>query len=143
MTADYPTIQHRWFEEVWNQGRLETVTELLDPDVLGHGLVDETGKNIRGVESFLSFFKMFKQAFPDIHITIEESVTEGDKIMVLCRVRGTHADHGIGFGPTGKAVDFTGMCMVRVRNGKIVESWNSFDFLGMFQQLGLVEFSKQ
>jgi len=140
MTSEYKTIQHRWFDEVWNQARVETIDELLDPDVIGHGLTDQRGNEIRGAEHFKSFYESFRGAFPDIQVIVEDTVSEGDKIVARCTVKATHTGDSIGLKATGKPVEFTGMCMMRVKDGKIAESWNSFDFLTMFQQLGAVGF---
>lgn len=138
MKNSYDTIQHRWFEEVWNKGRAEAIDEMADPDVIGHGLVDSSGNEVRGVEAFKSFYESFRGAFPDIQVIIEDTVTEGDKVVARCTVKATHTGEGLGIGPTGKAVEFTGMCMTIEKDGKIAESWNSFDFLTMMQQIGLI-----
>ena|ERR1700742_929912 len=140
MTTPNDTVQHRWFEEVWNKGRADAIDELGAPDVLGHGLVDADGNEVRGVEAFKSFYEKFRSAFPDIQITVEDTVSEGDKVLARCHVKATHTGEGLGFPPTNKPVDFTGMCLIRIENGKIAESWNSFDFLTMFQQLGVINF---
>ena len=138
MTSRYDTILHRWFDEVWNKGRAETIGELADPDLIAHGLVDSSGNEVRGVESFKSFYEGFRGAFPDIQVMVEDTVTEGDKVVARCTVRATHGGDGLGVSPTGNAVEFTGMCMVIVKDGRIKEAWNSFDFLTMMQQIGLI-----
>jgi steroid delta-isomerase-like uncharacterized protein len=132
------TIQHRWFREVWNEGRTEAIDELVAPNVLGHGLIDADGNDVRGIEAFKSFYYRFREAFPDIHVTVEDTVAEGNKIVARCSVAATYLGDGLEVRASGKPVRFTGMCMVRVEDGRIVESWNSFDFLTMLQQIGLV-----
>jgi predicted ester cyclase len=141
MRDQYETVQHRWFEEVWNKGRAEAIDEMLDPNIIGHGLTDSSGNEVRGAKAFRKFYEGFRGAFPDIRITVEETVTEGDRIVARCTARGTHSGEGIGLSPTNKPVEFTGLCLVRVKDGKIVESWNSFDFLTLFQQIGAVSLS--
>ncbi|MFP5261279.1 MAG: ester cyclase [Blastocatellia bacterium] len=143
MTSPYDTIQHRWFEEVWNKGRAEAIDEMLDPDVIGHGLVGSGSNEVRGVKAFKSFYESFRGAFPDVQATVEDTVTEGDKVVGRCTVRATHTGEGLGVSPTNKPVEFTGMCMVRVKDGRIVESWNSFDFLTMMRQIGLISLPGQ
>jgi steroid delta-isomerase-like uncharacterized protein len=138
MTDRNDTIQHRWFEEVWNKGRADAIDQMLAPEIVGHGLVDSNGNEVRGVEAFKSFYESFREAFPDIKVTVEDTVAEGDKIVARCTVRATHTGEGLGVNPTNRPVEFTGMCMLRVKDGRIVESWNSFDFLTMMQQIGLV-----
>lgn len=137
MTDKEPTLIHRWFEEVWNKGRAEAIDELLDRECVAHGLADESGNELRGPEGFKPFFENFRNAFPDIEVIVEETVVEGDKIAARCTVKGTHAGEGIGLAATNRRVQFTGMTMARVKDGKIAEAWNNFDFMGMFQQLGL------
>lgn len=138
MEHKYETVAHRWFNEVWNKGRSEAIDELLDCDCTVHGLADEAGKEIHGPEGFKPFFQNFRKAFPDIHIAIEDTVVEGDKVAARCTVRATHTGEGIGLAPTNLPVAFTGICIVRTQGDKVVEAWNNFDFMTMFQQLGVV-----
>jgi predicted ester cyclase len=128
------TLEH-WFEEVWNQGREAAIDELMSPNTKGHGLRGPDGNEIDGMAAFKSFHKTFRSAFPDIHIKVEDTVTEGDKTVARCVVTGRHTGGSLGKTPTGKPVKFTGMCMVRVKDGKIIESWNNFDFMAMYQQM--------
>jgi predicted ester cyclase len=69
---------------------------------------------------------------------VEDTIVDGDKIVARCRVSGTHGGEGIGLAPTNKNVDFTGIAIVRVQDGKIVEAWNEFDFFKMYTQLGVM-----
>jgi len=133
----YKTLLHRWFEEVWNQGRESAIDELVADDFVTEGLSDAAGNPVRGPASFKPFYRQFRTAFPDMHFTIEDSLVEGDKILVRCRVRATHTGPGFTPSPTNKTVDFTGMCLVRVQDGKLAQGWNSFDFLTLYQQLGM------
>jgi predicted ester cyclase len=132
------TILHRWYDEVWNKGRIEAIDEMLDPNVIGHGLFDLNGNEIRRAEDLKAFCKSFRGIFPDIRVIVEDTVSEGDKVVALCTVKATHTGEGLAMSPTNRVVEFTGMCMVRVKDRRIVEAWNSFDFLSMMQQLGLV-----
>ena len=136
MTDKETTLIHRWFEEVWNKGRAEAIDEMFDCDGIAHGLTDESGKELCGPEGFKPFFQSFRNAFPDIEVIVEDTVVEGDKIAARCTVKGTHAGEGIGIAATNRRVEFTGMTMVRVKDGKVAEAWNNFDFMSMFQQLG-------
>lgn len=140
MNEQKETIQHRWFEEVWNKGRAEAIDEMAAPDVLGHGLLDADGNEVRGTDSFKAFYQSFRGAFPDIHVTVEDTVSEGDKIVARCTVRATHTGEGLGIAPTNKPVEITGMCMARVKDGQVVESWNIFDFPMLYRQLEVPPF---
>lgn len=139
MSTDNKALMHRWFEEVWNKGRAEAIDEMFAEDGVAHGLVDEQGNELYGPAGFKPFFANFRNAFPDIEVTIEDAIAEGDKVAVRCRVRGTHQGEGINVAATHLPVDFTGMCITRIEDGKIVEAWNNFDFMSMFQQVGAMQ----
>jgi steroid delta-isomerase-like uncharacterized protein len=129
------TFMERWFEEVWNKGREDAIDEMMAADTKGHGLRGPDGKEIEGMTAFRSFHKTFRSAFSDIHIKVEETVTEGDRTVARCLVTGTHTGESLGRPSTGKPVTFHGMTMARIKDGKIVESWNNFDFMTMYKQL--------
>jgi steroid delta-isomerase-like uncharacterized protein len=135
MAEKNDTIAHRWFEEVWNKGREDAIDEMFAEDSIAHGLSDGTGTEPRGPAGFKPFFQGFRSAFPDIQITVEDTVCEADKIVARCRVRATHTGDGLGIPATGKPVDFKGVAIIRVSDGKIVEAWNHFDFIDMYQQI--------
>ena len=139
MEDQYATLAHRWFEEVWNKGRAEAIDEMFERDGIAHGLADQSGNELRGPDGFRPFFENFRNAFPDIRVTVEDTVVEGDKITARCSVRGTHRGEGLGLAATGKPVEFTGISILRVRDGKIIEAWNNFDFMTMFQQMGVLQ----
>ena len=128
-------ILNRWFEEVWNKGRESAIDELADPKVLAHGLTDAAGADVVGVESYKAMFRSFQASLSEIHVEIEQIVTEGDLSVARCVVTAKHTGDGLGRSPKGKPISFTGMAMVREKDGKIVEAWNNFDFATMFQQM--------
>ena len=134
--SDNASVVRRWFEEVWNRGWEETIDELFDEEGVAHGLADEAGSPLRGAAGFKPFFRRFREAFPEMEVVVEDTVAEGDKVAARCTVRGRHRGDSLGFKATDSPVEFDGICIVRIRNGKIVEAWNNFDFMSMFQQLG-------
>ena len=81
---------------------------------------------------------MFREALGDLSIEVVRTVTEGDVVAAHCHVIGRHTGSSFGGDPTGQPVDFWGISIVRVEDGKIVEGWNCFDMLGMYQQIGWV-----
>jgi predicted ester cyclase len=83
------------------------------------------------------FYRQLRAAFPDMHFSIEDTLVSEDKILVRCVVTASHTGPGITPSPTNKSVNFTGMCLVRVCDGKFVEAWNNFDFLSLYQQPGM------
>jgi predicted ester cyclase len=140
MTTPEATILHRWFEEVWNKGDAHAIDEMFDPNVRIHGLIDAHGNAVSDAKHFKQLHRDSLNAFSDINVMVEDTVSEGDKIAARCIFKGTHSGEGMGMSPTNKALEYAGMCMVRLENGKIVEAWNSFDLLTMFRQLGVISF---
>lgn len=131
MPEQYETIIHRWFEEVWNQGREEVIDELF-PDGISHGLGNE---KVRGSNGYKPFYRAFKNAFPDLKVTVEDWILNGDKLAVHCNVTANHTGEGIGINPTNLPVDFNFMGFLRIEEGKIAEAWNILDFMKMYQQM--------
>ena len=136
MSEENKALLHRWFEEVWNKGREEAIDEMFGADGIAHGLANESGQPLRGAADFKPFFRKFRTAFPDIEVVVEDVIAEGEKAAARCTVRGRHQSNSLGFAATQRPMEITGMSLVRIREGKIVEAWNNFDFMSMFQQLG-------
>ena len=136
MSKENEALVRRWFEEVWNKGRAEAIDEMFAEEGVAHGLADETGAPLRGPANFRVFHSRFREAFPGVEVVVEDTISEGDKVAARCTVRARHEGNTLGFDATGRAVEFTGMTFSRVRGGKIVEAWNNFDFMSMYQQLG-------
>jgi steroid delta-isomerase-like uncharacterized protein len=135
MSAEHKALVRKWFDEVWNQGRAAAIDELLADNAVVHGLGPE---DLHGREGFKTFHAAYRNAFPDIQINVDEMVAEGDKVTARWSGTGTHLGDGLGLPATGRQLQFHGMTIVRVEHGKLVEGWNEFDQLGMFQQLGVV-----
>jgi steroid delta-isomerase-like uncharacterized protein len=138
MPENSKALIHRWFEEVWNKGRSEAIDEMFAVEGIAHGLADESENAVLGPAGFKEFHAKFREAFPDIVITVEETISEGDLIAARCSVRGKHGGDSLGFAATHSPVEFTGMTIVRVKEGKIVEAWNNFDFMKLYRQLGAI-----
>jgi predicted ester cyclase len=85
----------------------------------------------------------FRRGFPDVISTIEVLIAEGDKVVARWRSRATHQGDYMGIAPTGNRVGFTGISFYRIEGGKIAESWNSEDQLGLMRQIGAVAESEQ
>lgn len=130
------SLPARWFEAVWNQGSTAAIDEMLAPDAVVHGLSDAQGNSISGSEVFKEYHGAFRSAFPNVNVVVEDTISEGDKVVSRVRVTATHSGPGLGFAAADQAVEFTGITIIRVEDGRIAEAWNAFDFLGMFQQLG-------
>jgi steroid delta-isomerase-like uncharacterized protein len=127
-------LVRRWFQQVWNEGRIETVEELLAPDAVIHGL-GEQGLAVRGPKAFLSFFATMRSAFPDIHVQVEQVVNEGEWFAARFSASMTYTGGGLGFAANQKKAKIDGMAMGRVVDGKIVEGWNIWDQRALLAQL--------
>jgi len=136
MIEENKQLVRRWFEEVWNKGRANAIEELFDENGIAHGLSDDPANPIKGPKGYRPFLTMFRQAFPNMEIVIEDMVAEDDKVTARCSVRGKHEGDGLGIAATQLPVEFTGITIVRIGNGKIVEAWNNFDFMTMNKQVG-------
>lgn len=127
-----------WFEEVWNKGRESAIDEIGSPEMVAHNLVDPNGKPIVGPARFKEFWRGFRETFPDLHVEVQEALSDGDKEVVRCVACGTHKGAGFGIAATNKSIKFTGVVIARVKDGRLVEAWDHWDFLGLYQQLGAV-----
>jgi steroid delta-isomerase-like uncharacterized protein len=137
MLEENKQLVRRWFEEVWNNGHAELIEEMFDENGIAHGLSEDPAKPIKGPKDYTPFYYVFREAFPNVKIVIEDMVAEGDKVTARCSVRGKHEGNFRGFAATQSPIEFTGMTIVRICDGKIVEAWNNFDFMTMNRQIGL------
>ncbi len=100
-----------------------------------HGFL---GGEIRGPEGLKQYTSMTLAAFADLHVTVEDEIAEGDKVVTRYSARGTHKGEIMGIPPTGKQVAWTGIVITRIAGGKIIEAWANIDRLGVMQQLGAI-----
>ena len=135
MSAENKILVRRWFEEVWNQQKKESIAKMFAADGQAHGLASDGGP-LRGPQAFETFHHAFLSAFPDLKVEVEDVIAEGDKVAIRWRASGTLRGDGLGVKPTGRSMAITGISMVRVRDGLIVDGWNNFDVLGMHRQVG-------
>src|SRR5687767_14155832 len=99
LTANKVLI-HRWFEEVWNRKRRDAIFEMMHSEAIIFGLAESPTKPLKGPEAFIPFWEAFTGAFPDIHVAVESTVAEQDKVVARCSVRGRHTGAGLGMPPT-------------------------------------------
>jgi predicted ester cyclase len=138
MSEENKALLRRWFDEVWNKGRADAIEEMFDEYGIAHGLSDDPSNPIRGPQNFRPFHTTFREAFPNMVIVIEDMIAEGDKVVARCSVRGRHEGNFLEKAATQSPVEFTGIAIVRIANGKIVEAWNNFDFMTLHRQVGLL-----
>jgi steroid delta-isomerase-like uncharacterized protein len=129
-------ISRRFVEEIFNAGRLEVADELVTPDFVGHD--PASPEPIIGPEGMKRNIEGYRSAFPDVRLTIEDEIAEGDRVVLRWSARGTHEAELFGIPATGKQATVTGITIDRIVDGRIAESWNNWDTLGLLQQLGVV-----
>lgn len=121
------TLCYRWFHEVWNQKKEQAIDQLLSNDCFAHGINSEDGP--KGIEGFKAFYHDFQSQFQNIQINVLDVIAQDDMECAHTEVTAIHEK-------TGKPVKFSGLCLIKIENGKIAEAWNQYDFLNMHQQLG-------
>lgn len=131
MSTENRARSRRWFDEAWNQRNQDTIDELLSPDCIGHL---ELG-DVPGIEAFKQVQAQFFSAFPDLRITVEDTVAEGDNVVVRWRASGTHSGDGLGHEPTDQPISVRGITWLRFQDGKMVEGWDAWNQGALFQQL--------
>lgn len=136
MDASNEEIARRLHTEVWD-GNLDLVDEIIAEDYVEHSSAHPEG--VHGPEEFRQEVEMLRSAFPDLTVTEEDTIAEGDKVASRVTFRGTHEDKFQGVEPTGKSVGFEAIAINRFEDGEIVEAWVQTDVMGLMQQLGVVE----
>jgi steroid delta-isomerase-like uncharacterized protein len=136
MSEPNKAIVRRLFEELWNKGNLSLADELFAPNYEHHDA--STLDFGRGPESEKKRATLYRTAFPDIQLTMEEVIAEGEIVMTRWSCRGTHKGDLSGIAPTGKQINISGVTIARLANGKMAESWVNWDALGLMQQLGVL-----
>lgn len=129
-------IARRYLEEVYGKGDLDLVDELLDSGIQDHeDFGDQKPAGRTGIKELV---KVFRTAFPDIRVSIEDMVAEGDKVFLRCSWEGTHKSEFAGIEPTGKHITFDSMDEIRFSDGVIQEHWGVTDTMGLLAQLGAI-----
>ena len=127
-------IIRRWFEEVWNQKRLDTIDELLAPNGVAHD-IGARGTDIHGPAEFREAAEKLHSFFGEMHFTVQDIFGVGDRVAVRvnARLRATSSFKG---GPgSGEVFDSPIMCIIHLKDGKLVEGWNFWDIPGALKAL--------
>ena len=127
----------RFFEEFWDQKNLAVADELLAANHVDHTPGSPPGLP-PGPAGFKQFGSVYFTAFPDLHITIDDQVAEGEMVVTRWTSHGTNTGSLFGMPATNKSATITGITISRIVDGKAVETWTNFDNLGMLQQLGVI-----
>lgn len=131
MTTEYSTLAliYRWFDEVWDKGQEETIDELYAADGKAWGIGDTF---LEGPDAFKGMHRLFHESLSDIQCNVEDVIAAGDRAAMRGTLTMTHR-------ASGKTIILQGGCFIRVRDGQISEAWNTWDFLGVLTQLGVLE----
>ncbi len=134
-TEENKAAERRLTEEVWNRRGIDAVDEFIAADVVEHNPILGVGP---GREGFRQALKIIFSAFPDVEITVEDEIAEGDKVALRWSGRATHRGEFMGIPATNKQVTVAGIDIYRYESGKRVETWRHWDTLGLMRQLGAV-----
>jgi steroid delta-isomerase-like uncharacterized protein len=130
-TKKNKAIASRFLIEAFSKKNPAIVDELISTNYVYHGA---GGRELRGREGVKQEIAVIATAFPDIHMSIEDTIAEGDKVVCRYSVRGTHKGDFLGIAPTGKQFTLSGMVISRIEKGKIVEDWENVDPMAQLQQ---------
>jgi predicted ester cyclase len=131
-TEENKALSRRVIEDIFNKQNPALADELIDANFIDHGM------GFKGPEGFKNYVTTFTTAFPDLHLTIDDMVAEGDKVAMRLTARGTHKGDFMGIAPTGKQFTASGIVIQRIAGNKMAEGWLVNDVLGIMQQLGVV-----
>src|SRR5437773_12153103 len=134
--TDPKGISRQMIEEVFNKGRLDVTAEIIAPEDVGHD--PALPQDVAGPDGERELVSGYRAAFPDLTITIDDQIGEGDRVVTRWTARGTHSGDLWGIAGTGKEVTVTGTSVDRIRDGRIAESWSNWDTIGLMQQLGVI-----
>jgi len=136
-----PDVEHnkevtrRFSAEVWGEGNAALADELIAPDLVEHTPFPAP---IPGLEGHKQVLAMFRSAFPDLKVTVDDVIGEGDLTYLLWHGDGTHTGNMMGIPATGKKVHVTGMDILKFQDGKIKERWAEIGAFSLMQQLGVI-----
>ena len=137
MSAENKAVVQRMVEIIQNQHQLERMRDFFEPNFVNH-LDHDPASPLNSIEKAQQVFTQLFAALPDLRVTIQHQVAEGDTVMTHKIFQGTHLGAFMGAAPSGKPITFGVIDILRLENGKIVEHWAIQDRLGIMQQLGLL-----
>jgi steroid delta-isomerase-like uncharacterized protein len=132
MSVKNKKIARQVLEDIQSEGNLALIDKLVAKDYVGH----TPPADFQGPEGAREFTVMLRSAFPDMHLTVEDQIAEGDRVATRWTGSGTHDGEFQGVPPTGKPVTMSGITVFRIVNGKLIEGWNRPNMLGIMQQIG-------
>ena len=127
----------RLLEEGFNNGNLAIIDQLVAPNAVNHDPGQPAHmRSLRGPDVQKRTVEMYRAAFPDVRITIDDVISQGDKVVLRWHAEGTHRGELEGLAPTGARASVTGISIDQWKDGQVVESWTEWDNLGLARHLG-------
>ena len=108
MSQSPEAVMREWFEQLWNQKKVETIDRLFAADGIAHGL---SGDVMKGPDGFRPFYAAFSEAFPDMRIDVLRTIVQGEFVVLHTHVTGRHAGHTLGFAATGRTACLPVTCV--------------------------------
>lgn len=135
--TDLADASRRLLEQSFNTGNFELVDQLVAPEALNHDpALPPQMRDLRGPDGLKRVVNMYRAAFPDVRMTVDDVIASGDKVVLRWHSEGTHRGELAGLAPTGVHGSVTGISIDRWQGGKIVEAWAEWDNMGLARQLG-------
>lgn len=133
-------LSRRFIQKIVNEGELSLIGDFMSPDVVNHELVDSfgAGESHQGhdIKWMADLVHLYRHAFPDLRLEIQDQIAEDDRVVTFLRMRGTQKNALMTIAASGRKIDIAAVRVDRMDGGKIVESWTHLDVLGMLRQLG-------
>jgi steroid delta-isomerase-like uncharacterized protein len=130
--SPHRVLIRRYYDELWNSWNFSLAHELLNDEIVFRGSL---GVAVQGLSAFLDYMRLVQAAFPDFHNTVEETLTESDRVFARLTYRGSHRGELFGISPTGRRITYAGAAVFTIREKKIERAWVLGDTLGLLRQL--------
>ena len=130
-------VVQRYVDEIQNAHSLDAIDSIFAEDFVDH-MASSGGLYLGGMEGLKRGYATFLNAFPDLHVTVEDMIAEGDKVVAYKTLSGTHRGTHLEIPPTGKRVQYQIISIYRIKNGKIAEYWGLQDEISLKRQLDVI-----
>lgn len=129
-------LVRRYYEEVVNTGAVDDVPRFVSPE---YAEVHDDGRHAVGIQGAKEHIRGVRQTYPDLHLTIEHQIAEGEWVVTRVRMRGTHQGEWLGMRPTGSRIEVSAVNIDRVVDGRIVEHGGAANLLGPLLEIGAIQ----
>jgi predicted ester cyclase len=138
-TESNKDLCRRFIQKIFNEGELSSIRDFMSPDAVNHELIDSFGDSEppqgHNIKWLVDLVYLYRHAFPDLHLEVEDQIAEGDRVVTCLHMQGTQKNALMAIPASGRKIDVTGIRVDLIIDGKIIESWAHFDALGMLRQL--------